>query len=286
VRALCLLLLIGGCNRVWGFDRPDAALDAVDAEIDAAVPTSITSVTISGEVATGESADITAVVNGTPHATVPYAFAGQGAFSLASGDMTFDDAGLATVMVRYTAPMMPKLDVIMFTAGDAVQMLTVDVLSLDTFGFDTALGTTVSVAKDTMHGVTIPGGGEGTFRTLGVVVSISSGAHHGRFALYAGDMTKPGMLLASTASQLLVNGRNAVPLSQPVHVQPTPATYWVVAVYDVATLVSTDTGLIVAPRFSKGLSFATAFPSTIAAPAPVDEKQHAYFVQFAQSSSQ
>jgi hypothetical protein len=55
VRALCLLLLIGACNRVWGFDRPDAALDATDAENDADVPVSITSLTIAGEIATGET---------------------------------------------------------------------------------------------------------------------------------------------------------------------------------------------------------------------------------------
>jgi hypothetical protein len=280
VRALCVLVLIAGCNRVWGFDRPDAALDA---ESDATVAISISSLTISGEVATGESADITATLMGTPNATVPYAFAGTGAFSLPTGDAVFGDDGRAVVVVRYTAPAQPKFDLVTFTAGDEVEMLTVDVLSLETIGFDIALGTTAAVPKDTLHGVPLVTSGEGTFRSLGIFVSIPSGVHNARFALYAGDATEPGMLLGSTPSQLLVNGRNVAPLSPPVHVGASSTTYWVLAVFDAATAVSTDTGLVVSPTFTKTQGFGVAFPATISSPAAVNAKQQSYFVQFARS---
>jgi hypothetical protein len=220
----------------------DAAVDAreIDArELDAAVGPAVTSVDQPARIATSDTVTIKVMLHGVHPGSVTWTVAAtNGMFTPTAGTTDLDTNGNGTFNVSYKASA---------TAGDDAWSVALDDGTTTHTSFVAKVGALVAIGETTtfadhlnmtvsannLYGQQVTVASQTYLMRFGLF-SDNTGVN-ARVALYLDNGANPATLVAQTASQALVIGRNEMRLAAPMQINA--GTYWLMADFDAGAQV-------------------------------------------------
>jgi hypothetical protein len=268
-----LLVACGGCDSLFGFSevptahvdgaigdgpladsaKQDSSGDAPPGELRIVLPQA-------PMLYVGDQVTLQPVIHGPPNDNVTLdASANAGTITPTQSMVMLDGNGIAPVNLGYTAPNTPASVIARFSAHDPGVATLVDlpltVQDLSSVGLDAAQTKNQGINPGDAIGIKITLTTAVIVRDLGIHVPAASGGNV-RFALYTAGSTSPNTFVVAAAAAPVAIGRNVVPVSP---TQLTPGDYWLLAVFDQATLVD---------WIASGLYGTESFPYASQWPAP------------------
>lgn len=258
---VALVAPLGACDTVFGLERDGVPGDASG---DGAKPDAnrgIVSFEVLGQpVNVGEMKLVKARLFDKPDTMATWTMsATNGMIDQPNGSVKLDAIGVGDLESAWRAPSTPgQVRLHLEAVGDA-EDLVVNVGMPATWGNDSTGTKAFVLAGDSVYGSRIMISQGGSVLTLGVWIDAGNGTH-GRLALYTDASGVPALKLAETASTLLRDQRNELPITSGSSLAP--GAYWVVLAIDATTSVRFSAG---ASYVGKAALYAAGFPPAFGA---------------------